>query len=319
VGFAGGSVKPGFLRTAAILTAFVIGAFIPQAQAAAWLIRWLIMAMLFLVFLQTRLSRDALHKSHGWLLVANLFMGFVGWVLGWLVGGNEVALAGFFCGITPTATAAPVIVNFLRGRVEYVVAAFLLTNVVIAALLPAIMPYLLGQTAPTLFSDVLGSVGLVVFGPMALAWVVRKIHASAASWPKRLSNVSFGMWVATLFLITSRVSAFLRAHPELPRGLLVEIGTVSLAICAMNFALGRLIGGRAFAREASQSLGQKNTTFTIYLALAYANPLVALGPTCYVLWHNLWNSWQLHSQARAETVVAPPSAHDKQLYPSDRV
>jgi hypothetical protein len=51
------------------------------------------------------------------------------------------------------------------------------------------------------------------------------------------------------------------------------------------------------SREASQSLGQKNTTFTIYLALTFANPLVALGPTCYVLWHSLWNSWQLHPQA----------------------
>ena len=48
-------------------------------------------------------------------------------------GGSEIALAGFFAGITPTAIAAPVIISFLRGRVEYVVAAFLLTNVVIAA------------------------------------------------------------------------------------------------------------------------------------------------------------------------------------------
>jgi BASS family bile acid:Na+ symporter len=55
-----------------------------------------------------------------------------------------------------------------------------------------------------------------------------------------------------------------------------------------------VLGGREYPREASQSLGQKNTTLTIYLALAYANPLVALGPTCYVIWHNLWNSWQLH-------------------------
>ena len=42
----------------------------------------------------------------------------------------------------------------------------------------------------------------------------------------------------------------------------------------------------------------ENTTFTIYLALTYASPLVAFGPTCYVLWHNLWNSWQLQRQAR---------------------
>jgi bile acid:Na+ symporter, BASS family len=66
----------------------------------------------------------------------------------------------------------------------------------------------------------------------------------------------------------------------------------------VNFSLGYLIGGRTFAREASQSLGQKNTTFTIYLALTYASPLIALGPTFYVVWHNLWNSWQLHRAHR---------------------
>lgn len=310
MGLSGRLVKPGFLRTAALLLSFIVGAIVPQATALAWTIRWLIMAMLFLVFLQTRMSRDALRPSHGWLLAANFAMGFVGWGLGWIVGGREVALAGFFCGITPTATAAPVIVSFLRGRVDYVIAAFLLTNVVISALLPALMPVMLGKTAPQLFADVLGSVGLVVFIPMLLAWIVRKLQPSATSWPKKLSNVSFGMWVLALFLITARVSSFLRAHPELPRELLFQIGAVSAIICAANFALGRLIGRKEFAREASQALGQKNTTFTIYLALAYASPLVAFGPTCYVLWHNLWNSWQLHQQARAEeaSAASPPRA-----------
>jgi len=55
----------------------------------------------------------------------------------------------------------------------------------------------------------------------------------------------------------------------------------------VNFSLGRLVGGSEFGLEASQSLGQKNTTFTIYLAMTYANPVVALGPTFYVIWHNL--------------------------------
>ena len=308
VHFSGGLVKPGFLRTAAILASFIVGAFIPQAQSAAWLIRWLIMGMLFIVFLQTRLTRDALRASHAWLLAANIAMGFVAWGLGWVIGGREVALAAFFCGITPTATAAPVIVSFLRGKVDYVVAAFLLTNLTIAALLPVLMPLVLGQATPTAFTAVLGTVGLVVFGPMALAWIVRRLHPAANTWPKRLSNVSFSAWVATLFLITARVSAFLRAHTDLPRNLLFEIAAVSLVICVANFVLGRLIGGKQFAREASQSLGQKNTTFTIYLALTYANPLVALGPTCYVLWHNLWNSWQLHVQARVEATPSSPAA-----------
>jgi BASS family bile acid:Na+ symporter len=290
------------------LISFIFGGLFPQAEAGAWLIRWLIMGMLFLVFLQTKLSREALRPSHGVLLATNLVMGFVGWGLGWVVGGQQVAMAAFFCGITPTATAAPVIVSFLRGRVDYVVAAFLLTNVVVAALLPALMPLLLGKNAPVAFTSVLGSVGLVVFGPMLLAWLVRTLHPSASAWPKQLSNVSFGAWVLTLFFITARVSAFLHAQAELPRDVLITIAAISLGLCIINFTLGRIIGGKEFAREASQSLGQKNTTFTIYLALTYANPLVALGPTCYVLWHNLWNSWQLHQQARLEAATHEPAS-----------
>jgi BASS family bile acid:Na+ symporter len=276
-----------------------LGSLAPQAHAGAGAIRWLVVGMLFLVFLQTRLSLGSLRRSHGVLLGANVGMGFAAWGLGWLAGGRDVALAAFFAGITPTATAAPVVVNFLRGRVDYVIAAFLVTNLLIAALLPALLPLVLGQATPDVFARVLGSVGLIVFIPLGAAWIVRAIHPSAATWPQHLRNLSFGMWVLALFLITANAAHFLHSHPELPVFVLGEIAGVTLLVCAANFALGWLIGGREFPREASQALGQKNTTLTIYLALTYASPLVALGPTCYVVWHNLWNSWQLHRTAIA--------------------
>jgi bile acid:Na+ symporter, BASS family len=287
-------MRPGPLRTFALVAGMLLGALVPPAHAASWAIRWLVMAMLFLVFLQTRLSREAVHRSHLVLLAANVAMGFAAWGVGWLTGGREVALAAFFAGITPTATAAPVVMSFLRGRVDYVIAAFLLTNLVIAALLPGLLPVVLGRPTPDAFAQVLGTVGLVVFTPMGVAWLLRWLHPPAAQWPQHLRNVSFGMWVLALFLITANASWFIRGHPELPRIALAQIALVTGVVCAANFALGRVIGGRTFPGEASQSLGQKNTTLTIYLALAYANPLVALGPACYVVWHNLWNSWQLH-------------------------
>lgn len=291
-------VKPGLARTTAILGALVLGALLPQAVAAIGLVRWLVMVMLFLVFLQTRVSRSALHRSHLVLLAANLLIGFGAWLLGWVVGGRDIALAAFFCGITPTAIAAPVIVGFLRGRVEYVVAAFLLTNVVISALLPLILPVVLGSGAATGFSQVLGTMAGLVFTPMLAAWAIRAIYPAAAGWPHRMRNVSFGMWVTALFLVTANASSFIRQHGEVPGLVLFQILLTSLAVCVAGFGFGRIVGGREYRREASQALGQKNTTFTIYLALTYASPLVALGPTCYVLWHNLWNSWQLHQVSR---------------------
>jgi len=129
---------------------------------------------------------------------------------------------------------------------------------------------------------------------MVAAWIVRSLYPAARAWPKKLANLSFGLWVLALFLIMANASHFLRTQVALPGDLLYKIAGLSALVCAANFALGRLIGGEEYSREASQCLGQKNTTFTIYMAITYANPLVALGPTFYVLWHNLWNSWQLH-------------------------
>ena len=303
-------MKRGLSRTAAIVAAIVLGALLPQAHAAAWLVRWLVIGMLFVVFLQTRFSRESLHRSHVLLLAANLAIAAAAWGLGFLVGGRDVALAAFFCGITPTATAAPVITSFLGGRVSYVVAAFLLSNVVIAALFPVLLPFVLGHPTPDAFAQVTRSVALLVFAPLVLAWLLRRLHP-AARWPQHLSNLTFSAWVTAIFLITANASEFLHHQTQLSSTVLVEVAAVSLLICVVNFAVGRLIGGREFPREASQALGQKNTTFTIYLAMTYANPLIALGPTCYVLWHNLWNSWQLHRhQNRATTRLTPPAERE---------
>jgi bile acid:Na+ symporter, BASS family len=294
------SSMQGIGRTLSIVSAIALGALIPQAHLLSGAIRWIVMTMLFIVFLQVRLTRAGLERRHFLILAATFAIGFASWGLGWLVGGRDLALAAFFAGITPTAIAAPVIISFLGGRVEFVVGAFLLNNITIAAVLPLLLPLVLGRTTPEVFAQVTGSVAFVVFLPMAAAWIVRTLHAPAAQWPARLRNVSFGLWIATMFLITSNASDFLRAHADTPHIVLAKIAATTLVICVTNFGVGALIGGRELRREASQSLGQKNTMFTIYLALTYASPLVALGPTCYVIWHNLWNSWQLHRAGRVK-------------------
>lgn len=291
----------GLARTAAILLAFLIGALVPQAHVFSNAIQWIIMGMLFVVFLGTSWTNHGLRRSHAALLAANLLMGLAGYGLGFLVGGREVALAGFFAGIAPTAAASPVIISFMRRDVAYVTAAFILTNVSIAALLPFILPWVIGATDASLFLRVAQSVAQLIFAPLALALIVRRVFPESARWPARLRDVSFGAWVVNLFLVMANASHFLRTQPGLSPLVLVEIALVSLAVCAANFALGRLLGGRTHDAEASQSLGQKNTSFTLWLALAYASPLSALGPTCYILWHNLWNSWQLHRVHRAKT------------------
>lgn len=309
----------GLTRTAAILVAFLLGALLPQAHAFSHAIQWLIMGMLFLVFLGTTWSRQSVQPGHLVLLAVNLLMGFGGFALGWLIGGRDIALAGFFAGIAPTAAAAPVIISFMRRDVTYVTAAFILTNLVVAALLPVMLPWVLGEVDATLVLRIAQSVTLLIFLPLTLALLVRRFHPAATTWPSRLRDTSFAAWMLTLFLVMAKASHFLRTQADVSRLALVEIAVVTLLVCIANFALGRLIGGRTYAAEASQSLGQKNTSFTLLLALTYANPLVALGPTCYILWHNLWNSWQLHRVHRnPPPETPPPPAPPPKLNPRSR-
>jgi BASS family bile acid:Na+ symporter len=67
-------------------------------------------------------------------------------------------------------------------------------------------------------------------------------------------------------------------------------------LCVVNFSLGRFIGGKKYSFEAGQSLGQKNTIFSTWVALNFFHPLAALGPIFYILCHNLYNAYLLYSR-----------------------
>ena len=91
----------------------------------------------------TRMSRRGL-----------LAVGLAAWGTARLGAAPEVAQAAFFCGIAPTAIAAPVIISFLGGNVAFVVGSFLLTNLAVAALLPGLLPFILGRPTPEAFAQV---------------------------------------------------------------------------------------------------------------------------------------------------------------------
>jgi BASS family bile acid:Na+ symporter len=139
---------------------------------------------------------------------------------------------------------------------------------------------------------------IVILVPLALA---QGLRAAAPGWTRailRYRGISFYLWMGALFLITANASHFLlnqwHAEGAANLRLLGQLALTAAVICTVNFALGWKLGGSGgVAREVSQSLGQKNTMLTIWIALMYANPLVALGPTFYVLCHNSYNAWQL--------------------------
>jgi BASS family bile acid:Na+ symporter len=284
-------------RTLALGLAIGVGALLPQAHVLSFLIQYLLVIMLFLSFLDMPISRRSFHRSIGWVLLANLAIPFLAYFLLRPINA-DLALIAFMCGITPTAIAAPVIMSFLEGHVDYMATSVLLTNVVIALVVPFALPIVVGTRLEVSSWEVLRSVLLVVFTPLilarAFAYLPQKVQVTA----RKAKPFSFPLWIAVLFIVSSKATYSLTHDVSVSTAMLIEIAAVSLAVCAINFGIGALLGGKEYYREASQSLGQKNNSFTIWLALTFVSPLAALGPTFYVVYHNIYNSFQLYDFER---------------------
>ena len=276
-----------------LLIAMLIGALVPQAYVFSYLIQYLLMAMLFFAFMDIEFKPQSFQKSVLWVLLANVAVAFVAYMV--LAPFNlMLALAAFMTGIAPTAIAAPVMISFIQREVEYVVASVVLTNIASALIVPIALPSLIGTAVQISVWEVLQPVLVVMFVPLILSHLVKVLPMKVQAFIRKGKTISFPIWLVNLFIISAKASDFLRNDNTDSVSTLAVIALVSLAICVVNFSVGALLGGRSHWQEASQSLGQKNLSFVIWIALTFISPLVALGPMVYIMYHHLYNSWLIY-------------------------
>jgi len=275
-------------KSLAMLLIMLLGIMLPQAAVLSFLLKYLLILLLFLSFLDIKISRSAFDKSLLLILTANIGLAFAEYFFLKSLS-QELALSAFITAITPTAIAAPVIVNFIKGKVEYTISSVLINNLVIAILLPFILPLVAGRNIEVSSWIVFKSVATVMFLPLMLSGAATLLPAQVYMQLKKTKSLTFPVWMSCLFLITAKASSFVFSTDNISASLLLKTALVALMVCIINYGTGKLIGGKKFGKEASVSLGQKNTAFTIWLSLTFLNPLVAMGPTFYVIYHNSYN------------------------------
>ncbi len=223
----------------------------------------------------------------------------------WLIAMESVLV----CVICPCATAAPVVTSKLHGRLEEMTAYTFLSNFYSALLIPLCFPLLpqgSGSHADMafvpLFLEILWKVSMVLVGPMVAAFLVKHL---LPSWQKRIVSVkdlSFYLWAATLALVSGTTAMnILDAGEHASVAFITAIALGGLVLCLLQFAMGRAIGAHFDRRvECGQGLFQKNTTFAIWSATVFLNPLASVGPGCYILWQNIINSVEIwHERKKA--------------------
>jgi bile acid:Na+ symporter, BASS family len=276
-----------------LLATMLVGALFPQLHVFSPLIQYLLMVMLFFSFLDIKFRPQTFQKSVLWILLANVVVAFLSYAV--LASFDMTfALTAFMTAIAPTAIAALVIMSFLKGEIEYVVASVLVTNLSSAVIVPLARSFLIGTEVQISIWEVLQPVLIVMFVPLLLARLVSHLPSNAQGFLRAGKRFSFLIWLLNLFIISANASNFLRNEEPNSVSTLTVIALISLVLCIVNFGVGALLGGRRNWQEASQSLGQKNLSFVIWIALTFINPLVAMGPTFYILYHHLYNSWSIY-------------------------
>ncbi len=282
----------------ALLWAMVVGAILsPWAYRAAWLLPYIMFAMLSLSYTRIAPSDLKLSRSH---FVLFLIQWISGPVVYFLVRGLDEILAQGLAIIilTPTAVSASVITAMMGGSMGFVVAFLLIGNVAMSLLAPPMISWLYPDMAISYFATVMqiiSKVSLLLIVPIVLIWSLRrgipKLHDRLA----RHAGVTFYLWCISLVIITANTIHFFRVHDELTLGYGSVMSAAVLIVCVLLFETGRkvskVMGDNPI--NGRQALGQKNTVLCIWVALTFMDPVVSVVPSFYVIWQNVVNSLEL--------------------------
>ncbi len=266
----------------------------------------LIFTMLFLSFCKVdgRTLRPRLH--HLWLLLIQAGAFIAGaLVLRYCpaMHGSAVLQSCMLCMICPTATSACVVTMKLNGNASDITAYTVLVNLMVAVVVPLFVPLFSsvhGMSFLPAFTAIISRVFPMLIMPLVLAQLCRWLLPGVTRKLISVPNLPFYIWAVSLSIAIA-VTARSLAHTHEPLTEIVGIAVGSLVCCALQFALGTLIGRHCGERiSAAQSLGQKNTVFAIWVGYTFLNPISSVAGGFYSVWHNLYNTWQLRREAKRQ-------------------
>lgn len=207
------------------------------------------------------------------------------------------------CIIGPAASASPVVTVKLGGNINTMTAFVVISSLASAVMIPTVFPLLERGTHISFwgaFAMILGKVALVLILPLVLGWMAQHHARRFCRWVVSIPDLSFYLWSVSL-CITSGITMRNIIHSNATTTLLTMIAVLSLVLCFVQFAIGRLIGRRLGEEiNSGQALFQKNTALSIWVAYMYLNPVASVGAGCYVLWQNIINSGELWYHRREQ-------------------
>ena len=211
---------------------------------------------------------------------------------------NEVVAQGAFVTVlAPTAAAAMAVSLILGANISMMSTYLIACNLMVAVVAPLSFSLMGTGTEISFWSSfltILGKVFPLLIAPFFLAVLTRWLLPKVNQAINRHKNMSFYLWSVSLTIVISRAIGLLMSQFEQHKSMFFWMVVVSVFLCFLQFFVGHIIGRHYGDRVAGgQALGQKNTVLAIWMAQSYLNPLCSIVPTLYVIWQNLYNSFQM--------------------------
>ena len=289
------------------------------AEASSALMPTVLFVMLFATFCKVDPRLMRVTPWHAWLVAFQLLSCLaIALILHFAPASGHALLPEglMICLVCPTAGAAAVITGKLGGSETTLTTYTILSNLAAAIIIPLVFPLVESRAdAPFLsqFLTILRRVFPLLICPFLLAWGLReffpKAHARVVAGCR---DLAFYLWGFGLVLSVGQTCRFLADSPV---GAHIKwlLSVVSLAACALQFALGKGIGARYGERiGGGQRLGQKNTIFGIWVSYTYLSPVLAMAPGTYIIWQNLFNSWQLWRKRKRDERQSEALRHSQE-------
>lgn len=215
----------------------------------------------------------------------------------WIVRNRLLFETGMLCMICPTATSCAVVAGRLGGDIAQVVMYTIIINLTVALIVPLTVPLLYPDSEVTFitsFVRILAKVFPLLILPCLTAWAVRAFMPRFHHWVSLHTNLAFYLWsIALTLAVTIGTRAIVQSHCNIL--LLVGMALVSSFCCMFQFRIGGYIGrDYGCTVEGSQTLGQKNTVFGIWMGYTFWDPLLSVSGAMYTIWHNIRNTIQLY-------------------------
>ena len=215
---------------------------------------------------------------------------------------ETIAEGAFVTVLAPTAAAAIAVSLILGANIGMMSTYLIACNLMVAVVAP--LAFTLIGASPDIsfwssFLAILGKVFPLLIAPFVLAVLTRWFLPKANDYFNKHKNLSFYVWAVSLTVVISRAIGLLITQFQEHRVLFIWMVVVSVFLCFLQFFVGHRIGKRYGDRVAGgQALGQKNTVLAIWMAQSYLIPLCSIIPTLYVIWQNLYNSFQMMQKER---------------------